>query len=311
MRRIHRKRRKNQRKILMIFGVCFLFIMTAGYAAFSTSINITAKGNILTKQITINDLKKQLTNTGDGLYVDTVNSNIHENEERYIYRGDNPNNYIWFNNEMWRIVAIESDNKVKIVKDIPEDNQAFDKGNNNDYSTSSLKDYLNNEYYNSLKEEDKKWIANDSTFYIGSIENSRTDRSKEETQISEESKIWTGDIALLNFSDYLKASTNSGCLTFLSARSVYQLDAPCSYNNYLQNRTLKIGVLLLNGHSSLAVYIMWYTPDYNSYIISYISANTYKHSNGQLIYTKPVLFLKADITLSGEGTKGNPYKILN
>ena len=312
MRKIHRKRRKNQRKIIVITSVCLLFIITAGYAAFSTNLNITAKGNILVKPITVDDLKTEVTSSSDGLYLDTVNSNIHENEERYIYRGDNPNNYIWFNNETWRIVAIENDNKLKIVKDIPEDNQAFDKRNNNDYSTSSLKDYLNGEYYNSLNEDDKKWIATDSTFYIGSIENPLTDRSKEEVQLNEESKTWAGNIALLNFSDYLKTSTNSQCLTFLNARPVSnQLDAPCGHNNYLQNRSLKIGVWLLNGHSDSAVYIMWYSPDSNAFSVSYIGASTTLHSNGQPIYTKPVLFLKSDITLTGEGTEENPYKILN
>lgn len=46
MRKIYRKRRKKHRKILVFVCVCFLFIMTVGYAAFSTSLNITAKGNI-------------------------------------------------------------------------------------------------------------------------------------------------------------------------------------------------------------------------------------------------------------------------
>ena len=72
--------------------------MTVGYAAFQTNINITAKGNILEKGITINDLKKLTVTSGDGLYKDTYETG------RYVYKGANPNNYITFNNELWRII---------------------------------------------------------------------------------------------------------------------------------------------------------------------------------------------------------------
>ena len=45
---MHRRyRRKKQNKIIVIISICFLFVMTAGYAAFSTNINISAKGNII------------------------------------------------------------------------------------------------------------------------------------------------------------------------------------------------------------------------------------------------------------------------
>ena len=46
MRR-HRTGRRNSRKLIMISSICLLFVMTAGYAAFSTNLNITAKGNII------------------------------------------------------------------------------------------------------------------------------------------------------------------------------------------------------------------------------------------------------------------------
>ena len=45
--RFRKRRRSKNVKIIVITSICFLFIMTAGYAAFSTNINITAKGNVL------------------------------------------------------------------------------------------------------------------------------------------------------------------------------------------------------------------------------------------------------------------------
>ena len=104
-----RKRRK-QRKIIIISSLTLLFIMTVGYAAFQTNINITAKGNILEKIFATNDLKSTAVTTGDGLYKDTYETN------RYIYKGNNPNNYIKLDNDLWRIISIESDNTLKVIK---------------------------------------------------------------------------------------------------------------------------------------------------------------------------------------------------
>ena len=49
VRRHRKRRRKNSRKLIIIASSCLLFVITAGYAAFSTNINITAKGNVLEK----------------------------------------------------------------------------------------------------------------------------------------------------------------------------------------------------------------------------------------------------------------------
>ena len=49
MRRLGRYRRKRQNKIILITAFSLLFIITAGYAAFSTNITFHAKGNIKEK----------------------------------------------------------------------------------------------------------------------------------------------------------------------------------------------------------------------------------------------------------------------
>ena len=53
----------------------------------------------------------EVVTRGDGLYEDQYE------DGRYIYRGSNPDNYIQFNNELWRIVAKETDGTYKIVRD--------------------------------------------------------------------------------------------------------------------------------------------------------------------------------------------------
>ncbi len=65
--------------------------------------------------------------SGDGLYEDSTRAG------RYVYKGANPNNYIEFNNELWRIVAKEADGAYKIVRNevLPE-RMPFDEDNYRD-----------------------------------------------------------------------------------------------------------------------------------------------------------------------------------
>ncbi len=65
--------------------------------------------------------------SGDGLYEDSTRAG------RYVYKGANPNNYIEFNNELWRIVAKEADGAYKIVRNevLPEE-MPFDEDNYRD-----------------------------------------------------------------------------------------------------------------------------------------------------------------------------------
>lgn len=107
-----KKRRKHKTKgyIAIIILISFVCIMTIGYAAFNTNLTINAKGNIKTPNAS-QQLKNTVVSTGDGLYKDP---NI---ENRYIYKGTDPNNYINLDNELWRIVSIESDDTLKIVKE--------------------------------------------------------------------------------------------------------------------------------------------------------------------------------------------------
>ena len=78
------------------------------------------------------------------------------NENGYRYEGKNPNNYVWFNNELWRIIGvfdstthgIANTNLVKIIRAELLDGLAWDKSNINDWTQASLNKLLNDNYYN-------------------------------------------------------------------------------------------------------------------------------------------------------------------
>ena len=80
--------------------------------------------------------------SGDGLYADSYE------EGRYFYKGKNPNNYITFNGENagWRIVSLESDGTIKIMKIASIGNRVYS-SSSNVWETSDLSKYLNGTYY--------------------------------------------------------------------------------------------------------------------------------------------------------------------
>ena len=106
-----RRRRKNRKQVRVVIGlsICLLLIMTVGYAAISTNLTLTAKGNIH-NLTTVDKLKNNVVTEGDGLYVDTYE------DGRYVYKGGDPDNYLKFGGNLYRIISLEKDGTLKIVK---------------------------------------------------------------------------------------------------------------------------------------------------------------------------------------------------
>ncbi len=107
-------------------------------------------------------------NNEDGLYA-VEHNNLSEldsswNKTEYRYAGVEPDNYVEFNNEKWRIIGLVNvktesgvEQRIKIIRTNGVENQtdfgeyAWDRDDNetNNWTTSKLKDMLNGIYYNS------------------------------------------------------------------------------------------------------------------------------------------------------------------
>lgn len=124
MRKIRKYKRKKRKRIIILSSLTLLLFLCVGYAAFQTNLKITAKVNIVCTPITINDLKNTVISSGDGLHKDIYR------EDTYVYAGANPNNYIYFNNEVWRIILIMN-SYIKIIREEP-----LNTPMNFDYSTN-------------------------------------------------------------------------------------------------------------------------------------------------------------------------------
>ncbi|MCI9063823.1 MAG: hypothetical protein HFJ17_04405 [Clostridia bacterium] len=263
------------------------------------------------------DLANNIVTTGDGLYTNGDN--------RYVYKGANPNNYIEFNNELWRIIALESDGTLKIVKNDSIGNRAWDStgyrttgycslGGAPTYGCNAwmkgtfiynqqsaqvdknaeINTYLNGEYYNSLNLNSKMLIV-EHNFDVGFVTDNNSNLV---SQVAEEkSKIWSGNIGLISVSDYIKANANTAqCGNFNLHVSNNEV---CKQTNYL-----------------FKSYSYWtITPRINYtntvYLIATdgtISGMTARNTWVPII---PVVFLKSGLTLEGKGTENNPYVIID
>lgn len=125
------------------------------------------------EKMTPEKLKNDFCNTesGDGLYKD-----IYE-DGKCTYKGINPNNYIKFNNEMWRIISIGADNTIKIMRNESIGDMAFDTtggtyGNNNWDRPADIKTYLNDTYFPTITTNQDKIVSH--TWSIGKIEAANT-----------------------------------------------------------------------------------------------------------------------------------------
>ena len=98
---------------------------------------------------------KSSTITSFSFYIKKGKQNTLNTGNRY--QGLNPNNYVWFNNEYWRIIGLFGENihgqlNKKLVKIIRDESIGFLQTENNSANTwaeTGLKEILNTAYYNS------------------------------------------------------------------------------------------------------------------------------------------------------------------
>lgn len=95
--------------------------------------------------------------TGRSEYV-YEGSGLYNNETGYVYKGEVDNNYLVYNNMLWRIVRINTDKSIVIIL---EDSMTMLPWNNKvvNYKESDIHKYLNNDFLNNL---DKSYLVKNS-----------------------------------------------------------------------------------------------------------------------------------------------------
>ena len=219
---------------------------------------------------------------GDGLYADEYQ------DGRYVYKGVNPDNYIQFNNELWRIIGIETDGRIKIIKDEFATSKAFDSDESNSWRYSSLQTYLNENYYNSLLSENRSQIIL-SNWNVGNpTSTSHRDLSQQITE--ENSEVWSGNVGLISISDYIRASSNKElCGNWTLSDSNYKL---CKKTNWL----------FANDYYWTFAKLSW-----NMIYTIGKEGDFYSFNTSLAAKVRPVVYLKSNVIVSGNGSLFMPY----
>ena len=181
---------------------------------------------------------------------------------RFVYGADVDNNYVWHSGKLWRIVAINSDNSIKLVTQGNMTTVEWDTSSRNtNYSTSQMRSWLNTEFLPTINADlivESNWdYTTYSSFPISKITTTN---------------YVTEKVGLLNIYEYMMTggtSSSSTSKTFLN-------------NGYFW------GTMSPNYDDEFVWYI---SCDNNAY------SNGPTISNG----VRPSINLKSNITLTGEG----------
>ena len=230
------------------------------------------------------------TTSGNGIYRDLYESG------RYIYKGANPNNYITFNNEQWRIISLEKDGTMKIMRVASIGNRTYD-SSSNDWATSDLKTYLNGTYYNGLSNAAKSQIVEHDFAAGAGYWNNDTNESSDLTdQVNAENEqLVKQKVGLATATEYLRSNSNTNFCRTIAINN--QHVNTCKSTNWMFNST------------------SWWTMSASTYSTSYAFS---VYSVGNLYNSglvagssgvRPAVYLSSSVKLSGSGTQSDPYVV--
>ena len=231
-----------------------------------------------------------VVNSGDGLYADEYE------DGKYTYKGANPNNYVTFNNEEagWRIISINSDGTIKIMKDASIGDIEWDSSRSNNWNRpASLNTYLNSTYYNGLNSIAQSQIV-EATYYAGAVTANNNDI---QDQISDEkgttSKV---KVALPTVSEYLRANSNKEQCGTLSL--YYDNYSTCPNSDWMFNSDTWWTLSPYSGDSRYVFYVN-NTGGVNAGIAS-------KAINA----VGPAITLSSKVQITGgDGSQSNPFQL--
>ena len=258
------------------------------------------------------------------------------NENGYRYEGKDPNNYIWFNNELWRIIGVfdedshgqSGQNLVKIIRNDSIGGLAWHKSNKNDWTVASLMNLLNGAYYNAengtggeycygysttvpagncdytesgINDTYRPMIEN-VTWYLGGYSSTRATAEafyryeRGTTVYSGRPTSTTGYIGLMYPSDYGYSVLASSCARTTNLGSYN--NATCAGQSWLYGQGNEWTITPDSSISSNA-----FALDSDGHLSSYGTAR-----NGSA--ARPVLYLDSSVyVIDGTGTQSDPYII--
>ena len=255
----------------------------------------------------------------------TMNNDDPDKNVRYM--GKTPNNYVRFNNELWRIIGVFNvksseygpfEKRLKIVRNSSVTNIYWDDAFNN-WETSNINEYLNQTYFNSLDANSKQLI--DDTFWnLGSsyfddmYENNPSPTNlnylfsldlymheRENVVYSGNPTSWVGKIGLIYPSDFGYATSGGTvgrqtCLNTSLPNWEYS-SLECLNNDYLYKKWINQWTI---------------SSEFGNYyeVIAIMGGVVTTHPVYEICSVFPALYLKSEVTIKGgAGTSTDPYTL--
>lgn len=247
---------------------------------------LTCKGNYEPEYLTdiIKDVK-----------TDEYGNGVYEIGDELVYRGEDVNNYVQFNNQLWRIVKMDAEGDFKLISAIySEESYSWDDaynsereesvGQTTDYLHTNIRKVLNDYYEENFTTDSKAKIVSKDLCIGKYAESDEFNKEKECSIIKENEKV-----GLLNATDYKNASLDSNCknLTDNACENYNYLADPASINTWILNSSTEDTYKVLRLRQTM----VWSTAS------TQIRINPVIHINNKSIVS------------SGKGTIDNPYII--
>ena len=240
------------------------------------------------------------------------------------YMGSNPNNYVSFNNELWRIIGVfnvksstsgSTEKRLKIIRNSSIGSMPWDNGNRaNNWTNATINKYLNSTYLTTINStyqsmiENTYWNLGGSSSYEDATASMFYTRERGTAVYNGNPTYWVGKIGLMYPSDYGYATSGgnfysrSECLNM----AIYNWN---SITDYIASECYKNNYLYDSNNQNNYWTLMHYTI--SSDYVFFTNYGTISSENVWTSYQiKPVLYLKSSVSITGgTGTSTNPYTL--
>ena len=256
--------------------------------------------------------KTQVTNNGVNYNYATSVGMMEDIGGNIRYYGADPNNYVSFNDELWRIIGVfkeiddgtgTKETRIKIARSEIIGRYSWDSNDVNEWPTASLNTYLNGTYLPTLTTDaqnmigDVLWNLGGSSTQQGLYADDYYIFERGTTVYSGHSTTWTGKIALMYPSDYMYAGDLSKCS--LDGYNWSDNQTNCRDTSWLRNPISIQLTLTPRASNSSSVFLVgssgWVGSNYNV---------------NSTCASRPVLFLKSNVQITGgDGSQNNPFTL--
>lgn len=226
--------------------------------------------------------------------LDEYGNGVYNMDGEYVYRGDTVNNYVLFNEQLWRIIKIDKSGDIKLILSTKTNNTyTWDSAYNSEKKAyvGITSDYLHTNIRKSLKEYYETNFTNENKTKIVSKDLCIGKYSlSDEFSYDKECSITKKEekVGLLNPTDYQKASLSNMCKT-LSSRE-------CNNYNYLSNTDINTWLLNISQQ--------------NTYEVLYFNGGFGIAKASNLKKINPVIYITGNSLIKdGNGSKNEPFVI--